>query len=68
MLFLFNWQRKADITSVDDDQPVIGAATGKLNVKKRRRTISLSKPLRNIDFPMHEDDDDDALLLMLGVI
>lgn len=68
MLFLFNWKRKAAIPGAEDEQPVIGSATGNLKVKQKRRRLSLSKPLRDIDFPMHEVGDDEDLLLMLGVV
>lgn len=68
MLFLFNWRRNAAIPAAEDDHPVIGSATADLKVKQKRRRLSLSKPLRDIDFPMHEVGEDEDLLIMLGVV
>lgn len=68
MLFLFNWQRKAADPSPDAELLIAASATGNLKTKHKRRRLSLSKPLRDIDFPMHEADEEDNILLILGVI
>jgi len=67
MLFLFNWKRATTSAQDDEDAPA-GAMAGSLKVKQKRRRLSAFKPLRDIEFPMHELGDDEDLLLMLGVI